>query len=210
MLSDFTYAFAIPIVFLLLIVGVFGRILKPGKMKEEAFNVVLGVALGVMLGFVADITKRSYDDFQQTRKLKVASLALLENDARQVFRTLWLHDTLIKAKHVPSRIKPRFPPFLEMHYWTSLKQSNDFLLLSSEEPFRKIFWLMWEFEKLNGYVVAAKAGDPKATQIATVVCGHLIDRQIHRELLSLFLSEKEIEELIREYLDMAKDKGASS
>ncbi|MEO0089311.1 MAG: hypothetical protein ABIK56_02125 [candidate division WOR-3 bacterium] len=72
---------------------------------QQIFNVVLGITLGVVLGFVADITKRSLDDFQEWYRLRRIALKLLKEDTTRIYRTMWLYDRLIKTEGIPDEVK---------------------------------------------------------------------------------------------------------
>lgn len=59
-----------------------------GYSDPETIKVALGVMLGVALGFVADILKRSLDEFQKRSNLRRTALALLKTDAENIFRSM--------------------------------------------------------------------------------------------------------------------------
>ena len=64
----------------------------------ESKRVVLGIILGVILGFGADIAKRGYDDLVQEQRLKKTAMKLLAEDAKGIYQSIWLWDRLLKSR----------------------------------------------------------------------------------------------------------------
>ena len=205
MFADFLHSLAIPIGFLIAAcVGLF----KLARVKDkEISRAVIGVALGVVLGFVADIMKRSYDDFRNTRQLKSASMVLLKNDAKSIYRTLWFYDQLRKSPTGPEELKKQAGPAkLDMNYWNSLKKTNGFLLLASQSPFDEIFRQMYDFEKINQELESGIAGDPNAMRLGTAFFVSAVNEGAHRELLRLFMSDQEIDSEDQKFLKRANER----
>jgi len=192
-------AFAIPAI---LIIVTLSFILKFIDIRnQEISGVVLGVMLGVILGFAADLIKRGLDDLLKKQKLRKVSLKLLEEDAKGIYRTIWLYDRIMKDEKIPREVKAHIPPELNLKYWKNLKESNEFLMLGAEEPFDKIFEKMWNFEQINEQIALAKQGNQQAGAFARAFYKVATDKQFHKELLLFFKSEKEIEELDRKHIE---------
>jgi hypothetical protein len=203
-LLEIMKAFAIPII-LLLITGLFIFRLVNFK-NQEISKVVLGVMLGVMLGFAADLSKRAVDDLLKKQRLRKATFSLLKENAKSVYRSFWLWDRLMKSKDVPDDVKRNIPPELNMEYWSILKNHPDFLMLGAEEPFDKIFQHMWNLEQINEQIRLAKQGRQEAAQFAITFYKLAIEEGEYKDLLSFFMTEKEIEEFDRDYIEKAKQR----
>lgn len=185
-------AFAIPAI---LVIVTLSFILKfIDVINQEMSGVVLGVMLGVILGFAADLIKRGLDDLLKKQKLRKVSLKLLEEDAKGIYRTIWLYDRMMKDEKIPKEVKGDIPPELNLRYWKNLKESIEFLMLGAEEPFDKIFEEIWNFEQINDQIALAKQGNQQAGAFARVFYKVATDEQFHKKLLLFFKSEKEIEE----------------
>lgn len=195
-------AFAIPAI---LTIVTLSFILKFIDVRnQEISGVVLGVMLGVILGFTADLSKRGLDDLLKKQKLRKVSLKLLEEDAKGIYRTIWLYDRIMKDEKIPKEVKAHIPPELNLKYWRNLKESNEFLMLGAEEPFDKIFEEMWNFEQINEQIALTKQGNQQASAFARAFYKLAIDEQSHKKLLLFFKSEKEIEELDRKHIEAAE------
>jgi len=186
-------AFAIPAI---LIIVTLSFILKFIDVRnQEMSGVVLGVMLGVILGFAADLIKRGLDDLLKKQKLRKVSLKLLEEDAKGIYRTIWLCDRAMKDEKRLKEVQGHIlPSELNLKYWKNLKESNEFLMLGAEEPFDKIFEKMWNFEQINEQIALAKQGNQQAGAFARAFYKVATDEQFHKKLLLFFKSEKEIEE----------------
>jgi len=172
----------------------------------EAGRIVFGIVLGVVLGFGADIAKRSYDDLIRERKLKKAAMKLLEEDAKEIYRTIWLWDRFMKSPEMPEEAKRIIPAELNLKYWNRLKENNDFLMLAAEEPFTSIFKEMWKFEEINQQISLAKSGDSIAGSFAVAFYKMSADEGLHRKLLLLFMSEQEINTLDEKHIRASEEK----
>ncbi len=194
-------AFAIPAI---LIIVTLSFILKFIDVRnQEVSGVVLGVMLGVILGFAADLIKRGLDDLLKKRKLRKVSLKLLEEDAKGIYRTIWVYDRMMKNEETRNEFKGVTPPELSLRYWEKLKESSEFLMLGAEEPFDKIFEKMWNFEQINEQIALAKQGNQQAGAFARAFYKVATDEQFHKKLLLFFKSEKEIEEF-RKHIEAVK------
>ena len=173
----------------------------------ETLNVVLGVALGVVLGFIANIFKDSIDEFRGALKLKKVALKLLEQDARKIHRTMWLYGRLLNNSSVLQKMKNQIPPPLELRYWSSLSQSNNFLLLGSEPPFDDIFNDLWEFEKINEQIFLAKSQkeNQQAYMFAIAFYRQAIEGESYRKFLARFISEEKVKDLEKEWVQIAQE-----
>jgi hypothetical protein len=190
-------SFWVPILFLILsIVFLF----KLTNIKDkQTFQVVIGIVLGVVLGFTADIMKRSFDEYQCRMKLRNSSLKLLKNDAQGVYRTFWQYENMRKSPNLLFNAQSIIPPKLDLKYWSFLKKEKDFLLLASKPPFDQIFESIWELEKINDQIEKAQNGDNQARGFAIVFYNQTIDDKSHKKLLLLFMTLVEIEELEKKF-----------
>ena len=168
---------------------------------QETSNVVLGVMLGVALGFSADLIKRGLDDFTKTQKLKKISLRLLGEDAEGIYRLLWLWEWARKTKQIPEELKKQVPPMISLNYWDILKHDKEFLLLGVDNPFNEIFKCMWDFESINSQIKLAEGGDKDANNLAIKLFDINVKGKYHKKLLLFFKTEQEIKELDKKYSD---------
>jgi len=208
---DLLEYFWLPVLLLAVIVLLLSGLIN--KSGEQNFNIIFGIALGVTLGFLADIFKKSLDDFQDKRRMKKISLKLLKCDAERIYKTMWLYDSACKAENTPEdfkkAIKEQIPPALDLKYWGRLSQNNAFLLLGSEEPFSKIFEEMWDMEKINEFIFLAKQDNPQAKQayvFAKVIYKTAVEEENHKELLLNFMSEEDIREMVKKWSEAAQER----
>lgn len=200
--SELLKAFAIPAIFI--IVTLFFMLSFVDVKSKDTSRIVLGVMLGVVLGFTADLSKKGLDDLLKKQKLRKTSLKLLEEDAKGLYRMCWAYANLIRSQ---TQMQPRLPPEYNLRYWKALQKDNDFLMLGAEEPFGKIFKSMWGFEEINEQVLLAKKGDREAENFARGLYKLYVENESHKKLLLLFKTEKEIEELDKRYIEASKNRG---
>lgn len=193
--------FAIPAILILTIIIILPRFIDINF--QETSNVVLGVMLGVVLGFSADLIKRGLDDFTKTQKLKKVSLRLLGEDAEGIYRLHWLWEWARKYKssQISEDIKKQIPPMINLNYWDILKHDKEFLLLGTDNPFNEIFKSMWNFESINSQIKLAEEGDKDAANLAVKLFEITVKEKYHKKLLLLFKTEQEIKELDKKYSD---------
>src|ERR1700733_7153548 len=101
--------------------------------SSESYNVVLGISLGVIMGFLVDLSKKTVDEVYSGRRLRRTVKKLLEKDAKGVFRLFEMYKGLVASKdqpNAPPGIENFLPPNMEMPYWLKLTQRNDFLDLA--------------------------------------------------------------------------------
>jgi len=67
-------AFAIPVILIIITIIVFIKFV--GINNQETSHIVLGIMLGVILGFTADLIKRGLDDLSNLHKMRKISLRL--------------------------------------------------------------------------------------------------------------------------------------
>jgi len=103
---------AIPAIFILITIVILTRYIDINN--QEISNVVLGVMLGVILGFSADLIKRGIDDLTKTQRLKKISLKLLEQDAENIYRNICLWDLFQKQDNIPKEDKVHIPPEIDL------------------------------------------------------------------------------------------------
>lgn len=147
--------------FWLPIVLLFGWVLFLKKLDitgAQAQQVVLGIVLGTSLGFISEILKRSWDDFQKKNQIRKVAKTLLAQDALSIYQTMELYKRFMVAKNIPQEIKREslLPPVPEMEYWERLSTDKDFILLAWETPFDAWYKQMFSFEKLNRFAEEAK------------------------------------------------------
>ena len=188
---------AIPAIFILMTIVILTRFIDIND--QEISNVVLGIMLGVILGFSADLIKRGIDDLTKTRRLSKISLKLLEQDAESIYREIYLWSLFQKASDIPVEAKAHIPPEINLKYWNFLRQDKEFLMLGANEPFNKIFYIMWDFEKINYQIELAKRGNKAAFQLAIGLYQLTVKDEIHKKLLLMFKTEQEIKEIDEKY-----------
>jgi len=188
---------AIPAIFILMTIVILTRFIDINN--QEISNVVLGVMLGVILGFSADLIKRGIDDLTKTRRLSKISLKLLEQDAENIYKEIYLWSLFQKADNIPMEAKAHIPAEIDLKYWNFLKQDKEFLMLGANEPFNKIFHIMWDFEKINYQIELAKRGNKGAFQLAIGLYQLTVKDEIHKKLLLMFKTEQEIKEIDEKY-----------
>ncbi|MCK4309765.1 MAG: hypothetical protein KAW42_07295 [Candidatus Atribacteria bacterium] len=191
--------FAVPAILILIIIVVLTRFID--ITNQEISNVVLGVMLGVILGFSADLIKRGFDDLTKMQRFKKISLRLLEEDAEDIYRLLWLWEWSHKSNQIPEDVKKQTPPMIILNYWNILKQDKEFLLLGVNNPFNEIFKYMWNFEKINSQIRLAEGGDKEAANTAVILYEITVEERFHKKLLLIFKTEQEIKELDKIFTD---------
>jgi len=196
-LIEILKTFWIPILFLVLTIILL--LTLTDIRNQQVFQIVLGVMIGVILGFIADISKRGFDNLQKKVKQRKMALKLLEEDAKSIYRTIWLWDRLQKANQIPDDVKQSIPPKLDLKYWNILKEKEDFLILAAEEPFDNIFKEIWEFEEINAQINLAKKGNKEAAGFAKVFYKTCVEKNSHKKLFLFFKTEQEIEEIEKVY-----------
>ena len=196
-LLEILKAFAVPIV--LIIVTITALLRSIDINNQETSQIVIGVMLGVVLGFSADLIKRGFDDLTKTQRLRKISLKLLEQDADSTYRGIYLWGLFQKADNIPIEDKAHIPPEIDLKYWNFLKQDKEFLMLGANEPFNEIFNIMWDFEKINYQIELAKRGNKGAFQLAIGLYQITIKEGIHKKLLLMFKTEQEIKEIDEKY-----------
>jgi len=200
LLIEIIESFWVPILFLILsIIFLF----KLTNIRDtQTFQIVIGIVLGVVLGFTADILKRSFNEYQCKMRLRKSSLKLLKNDAKGVYRTFWQYENMQKSKNLPFNAQSCLPPKLDLKYWSFLKKDKDFLLLASKSPFDQIFESIWELEKINDQIEKAQSGDTQALGFAIAFYNQTIQEKIHKKLLLFFMTFDEIEKLDKKFNEL--------
>ena len=189
-------AFAIPVILILIIIIVFAKFIDINN--QETSYIILGIILGVILGFAADLTKRGLDELYKLQKMRKISLRLLEEDAEDIYRIVWLW--FWGLSHISDYIQPE----IDLKYWNLLKQDKEFLMLGVNEPFNEIFKMMWNFEKINYQTKLAKK-ESRKTYLGNQSTFYKLTvlKNAHKKLLLMFKTEKEIKEIDKKY---AKEK----
>lgn len=192
-IKNFFKFFSIPIIFSIIIVGLL--IFLTSKSVAN-FEIVFGIALGVVLGFIADIIKTAIERWTNHTKLVDESLKLLKEDAKEIYHTLKMYEAISTSPNMPEGTNLVIPFDLEMKYWTKLNERNDFLYLASEKPFDEIFKSFWGVERLQGFIKLARENEnnPKHRVASIQACKIFLEDKKHDKLLELLLSKKEIEE----------------
>ena len=194
--------FVVPILLIAVIVWfLYGRI---NLKNEEISRVVLGVMLGVILGFCADMIKRGLDDVTEKKQLQNVSILLLKEDAKNIYHKLWIWNRIINSKNTPQEIKDSLPPEFDLKYWSTLKKNMEFLMLGANEPFSEIFKEIWAFEEIDDLIKSAKQGDKTAYMFARAMYDSALEVNAHKKLLLHFMTEKEINNLESIYLKNSK------
>ncbi len=140
-ISEIVNKFKIPAILILVVIGallIFNI--------REASDVILGVALGVVLGFAADLIKKELDSLNRKKIFKEISLRLLGEDAENIYKIFWLWEWTRKSFQKVKDVKKLIPPMINLNYWDILKHDKEFLVLGVDSPFKEIFNCMWGFE----------------------------------------------------------------
>ena len=184
-------AFAIPVILIIITIIVFIKFIYINN--QETSHIVLGIMLGVILGFTADLIKRGLDDLSKLHKMRKISLRLLEEDAEDIYRIVWLWESSPKSDYTP--------PEFDLKYWNLLKQDKEFLMLGVNEPFNEIFKMMWNFEKINYQIKLAKKENHLVKYLPYQL---IISQEAHKKLLLMFKTEQEIKEIDKKYAERKK------
>jgi len=124
------------------------------------------------------------------------SLRLLEEDAKDIYRIVWLWNSSPKSDNIP--------PEFDLKYWNILKKDKEFLMLGVDEPFNEIFKMMWNFEKIN-YQIKLSKNEYFRTYLGKSKFYRLIVMKgAHKQLLLMFKTEQEIEEIDKKYAERKK------
>jgi len=173
------------------------------SIKERLLSAFGGAFVGVMLGFLAEMTREGIKEFQTTARDRKIYLKLLEQDARNAHQTLWLYSCAQDAS-APPEVRNLPPLEFELRYWSELSKDADFLKRGRERPFDKIFDIMWNFEKVNRLIRDAKAGQAQAALLAQAIYQIIINDKETKQLLLYFVSDKEVEEMESGWLKGAR------
>lgn len=186
--SDLLAAVWIPMIFIVAGGWVMIKIYrKDGKKHSEE---VIGIALGVVLGFVSQVTVNSFDEFRKEQQTKKAAWRILEHDAEAIYR-----DTSHPSKD------HEIPPHIDMPYWETLQKEPEFLMLARDDRFADVFQDFWRLEEVNQAIDRANKGDKEAARVAETLYQDAVAHHARRELLLHFLSADEIASLDRQRHD---------
>jgi len=198
-------AFYIPLILIIITIIFFIKFIYINN--QETSHIVLGIILGVILGFTADLIKRGLNDLSKLHKMRKISLRLLEEDAKDIYLLLWLDEWAQKSNQISKDVEKQLPPMIDFKYWNLLKQDKEFLLLAATEPFNKIFNYMLGFEKTNSQIRLAEMGSKEAANIAIKSYKSHETKEDHKKLLLHFKTEQEIKELDKKYTESTKRAG---
>lgn len=165
-----------------------------------------GALVGVILGFIAEMIREGFKEFQTKLRDRKIYLSLLEEDAKSAHHTVWLYTRLISDSRVPQEVKNQIPPNFDLKYWDELSRDSNFLRFGGETPFDKIFRIMWNLEKVNEQIFKAREKDQQAFQFAHAFYKMTIEDKQTEELLKCFMSKKEIEKLETNWSETANAK----
>jgi len=170
--------------------------------NTESYNVVLGISLGIFMGFLADLSKKSIDGLLRKNKFENLAFKLLKQDAEEIYRIFELYKGIIGSKDKPGAppgVENFLPPALGMKYWKKLTGRDEFLDLAAQSPFSEIFNDFWGYEKLNNLIELVKnESDKKLVKgeymIALAISKEMIKTGEHEKFLKTFITEKEFVE----------------
>ena len=195
---DLFSAIWLPVLFILVAGKVLSKIHRGSDKKHS--QEVIGIALGVILGFVSQVTIGSFDEFRKEQQFKQAANRLLQQYAENIYRNMWLFDGLLKIKSPATEGMDRsIPPRIDMPYWETLKKNSSFLFLARDERFAKIFYDFWQLEEIYHLLDKGHAGDKEAARMAIAIYHAALRHQAHRTLLLRFITTEEIGELDRKH-----------
>lgn len=131
---------------------------KLNIVEVQAQQIVLGIVLGTSLGFISEILKKSWDEYQKKNQIRKVAKTLLAQDALSIYKTMEFYKSFMNDKNVPKDINKDslLPPVPEMEYWKRLSTDKDFILLAGEPPFDKWYKEMFSFEKLCRFAEEAE------------------------------------------------------
>ena len=200
---NFTKFFWLPI----LLIATWAVFLKGLNIAEvQAQQIVLGIVLGTSLGFISEILKKSWDDFQKKNQVRTVAKTLLAQDALSIYQTMELYKRFMADKNVPKNInKDSFlPPGPEMEYWKRLSTDKDFILLAGESPFDRWYKEMFSFEKLNKFNEEAKVQakdeimkDKPMVGIYMAIYRDVVSKDSHKNFALEFHTEDTLKNLIK-------------
>lgn len=188
-------------VFIIVFIAVGGNLIK-----EVLIGSFGGALVGVILGFIAEMIREGFKEFQVKLRDRKIYLRLLEEDAKSAHHTIWLYTRLINDTRVPQEVKNQIPVDFDLRYWSQLSRDSNFLRFGSEAPFDKIFRIMWNLEKVNEQIFKARTKDPQAFQFAHAFYNMTIEDKQTNKLLKCFMSKEEIEELETNWLRTAQER----
>jgi hypothetical protein len=176
------------------------------KAGTDASKEVIGIALGVILGFVSQITFTSFNEFQKEQQLKTIAFKLLKQDAVDIYECMRGYELMNKSNETiaskPNLIKYEVPfNFGEkgagvMNYWPVLRKDYNILLLANDERFNEIFRYFYGLETIGSLMDQYRLnGNKQARNIAMGMFNSYIKEGFHRKLLLHFMSTKDIDKL---------------
>lgn len=133
--------------------------------NNESFRTVLGITLGVVLGFGADIGKQTFDQVTKKLQLRQASIRLLKEDAKRAYHIMWMVNHVRPPQNISK--SEIIPPEIDLRYWNQLKKDNQFLLQAAEPPFDKVFTELENLEKINELIRLAEKGKQEYGRLAS-------------------------------------------
>ncbi len=175
--------------------------------EAQSQQIVLGIVLGTSLGFISEILRKSWDEFQKKSQIRRVAETLLAQDALSIYRTMESYKNFLAAPNLPKEINKDslLPPEPEMEYWKTLSTDKDFILLAGEAPFDDLYQEMFNFEKLVKFKQEAEAQvrdesmkiKPMAG-IYTVVYRDLVAKDAHKNFALKFHNEETLKNLLKE------------
>lgn len=167
------------------------------KKRNKISTDILGIVIGIILGFSANILQEGFLQLYEDRQTKIKYIKILKEEAINLFTMYIVWERATKAKNLflPEATKKRIPE-VDMPIWKRVKLSDDFLELTTEKPFDKIYSLFSYFETINSDIAKAKNGDHMAdARIILVHRDEIYQSNKHYELIRVLLSYDEIKEL---------------
>lgn len=193
----------LPIVILLILI-IMGLILI-GFSKltiNSLFNSFGGALVGVLLGFIAEIIRENFKDFQKENKDREIYLKLLKEDAKCAHYVLWAYKKFIQNPTISESEKNQIPPEFGLKYWTQLSKDQNFLKFGIETPFDKIFEIMWDLEKINDQTSKAEKGNRYAYRVAEEFYKIIIEKEKTLKLLLCFMKKEDITKMESEWPEL--------
>ncbi len=201
---NFFKFFWLPVI---LLIGWIFFLKKLSIIEIQAQQIVLGIVLGTSLGFISEILKKSWDDFQKKNQIRKVAQTLLAQDALSIYQTMELYKRFMDDKNVPVEINKDIflPPAPEMEYWKKLSNDKDFILLAGEAPFDGWYKEMFDFEKLSRFSEEAEVQIKDQTMkekpmagIYTFAYRDLVSKDLHKKFALEFYDEEVLNKQLKD------------
>ncbi len=160
------------------------------KSNRKSYNLVVGIVFGAYLGFVSNVFFNRLQYYDAKVKTRAVLNNLLKIDAQLIYGRIVLYETVImnkKEKYILDKFK--------MFYWDKLKNDPNCLAQASDPQIAIMFMCFNEFDNINNEIDNFNKGKKDSFQIVRHSLNRVVYTKSHLELLKLFYSIKEIENI---------------